>query len=396
MCRPSIVDKILDIVADDGPYVVHITNDNMLRLFRLLKTYFDTCWMVYLDYSMGEIKLDKLLDYAVRHIYYVSAPHGMRIATINEVKSGVSQLLDQPDLAVSEEVTSYLNILLWTFTGQIKYYKRAGLVCTYTDGVLNESDYRLIIGAGRLLRSMTDWISVGGNFDRAITSLKMSKKLGSYKYPAFAEDEIQEQLGLKQLVYSLENTLYKPVTETQFKAKKIAFKIYKGDYKPTPLDISVMRRAYEEVTNGINKSNSVLSVEILELCDVVEYGRINSLIPKDDFAVRVMTTVTSTKRCSEKQLKILKGAVSKISKRAQEAKKKEEESNKPNEEANELLSMLNILESNDTNETSEINKTGKPGWTDETDETDDEGGMVSFEGLASVYDDLGSGKLGEF
>lgn len=308
--KPILLDKILTILSDDGQYIVHIGKDKALSLFRLAKEYFNSCWSSYLDSSMGGVRLDRLIEYATREIYYIEAPDGIRIATTNEVNDGAEQLVRTTVTDLDEEVLQYLNLLLWTFTGHLRYYKAAGLSYTYIDGKLDETDYQLIYRAGQKLRGMIDWINISGNYERAIATLKISKRSFKYNYPTFARDEIRAEIPVKQIQYLCKlNIPGKGATETQAEVKKILFKMEKSKYKPTPYDISLMRKAYSEIQQGIVKEPDYsLNNDIEELCTKLKNGVTSNVLKPDHFAMKIVSTIEKTGRCSEKQLSILKSA----------------------------------------------------------------------------------------
>lgn len=335
-----------------------LNNEKALSLFRLIKTYFNNCFSIYIDDSVGHKALEKLLPFLENTIYYVNAPDGERIATINEVNSGVEQLIAKTIPAVESNIAEYLELLMWTFTGRVRYYGKSGLEYTYENGRLKESFYQLTLRAGNKLKEMLDWISVGGNYDRAIAALKIAKKSSKYKYPSFASDEISCNYTPKQIYYfcskSLNGMAY---TEVQSQACKILYLIDKKGYKPLPHEISIMRRAYNEICTG-NYSydyTNIKNEEARETCKLLDTLKNNGKTDKNDFVFKVIETIKKTGNTSEKQLNILRTYKERIS----------------TDSRNEPIKVKETKETNKVNSGSELNE------------------------LFELSDALGSGKIGE-
>ena len=313
--KPYLIAKLLDILDDDSNFSHLIKADNKIRYFRLLKEYFNKCWGYYIDSSIGQVKLDKLMEYNISTIYYVDAPNGKRVATKGEIDNGVAELLPEFTKVLGEEVDANVNILLWTFTGRLRYYGAAGLKYTYENGKLVESDLQIVFQAGKLLRQMIDWAETPANYERAIAILKQAKKNSkSYTYPSYAKDEIKTNISTKQIVYLCTNKLFgRGNTEIQAEASKILFKIKKSSYVPLPHDIAVLRKAYSELESiDTTETSKGLSDEVTELCDKIEQGVKTGLVNKSAFALKIVDSVRRFGKCSPKQLDILKEEEKKI------------------------------------------------------------------------------------
>lgn len=347
MEEPFLIKQLMEILSDNGNYIIHIEYEKALSLFRLAKEYFNACWGVYLDSIIGGTKIEKLLEYSERVIYYTNAPNGLRIATESEVKNGVEELEAKFIPALDDEVQEYMNLLVWTFTGQLRYYKKAGLTYTYTDGKLDDTMYQLIHRAGQKLRGLIDWILVGGNYERAIAALKLSKKNFKYTYPNFAADEIQVEMSPKQIQYLCKISIQgSGGSDNQAEAKRILFKNEKHDYKVLPHDIAVMRAAYREVQSGITVNKRGLSDELTELIDLVLSGRDKGILKREHFVFKIIHTVQSTGRCSAKQLAVIESAKSEIEKHVIKSVKDEKKAIVNADEINmmeELYSMSEAL-----------------------------------------------------
>ena len=341
MDEPYLVKQLMEVLSDGGNYILHMESEKALSLFRLSKEYFNSCWGAYLDSTIGGTKLDKLIEYSERIVYYTNAPNGLRIATEGEVKNGVEELEVKRIPALEDEVDCYVNLLMWTFTGQLRYYKKAGLTYTYTDGRLDDTIYQLVHRAGQKLRGMIDWINVSGNYERAIAALKLSKKNFKYKYPNFATDEIQVEITPKQIQYLCKVNIHgSGASESQVEAKRIMFKQERHNYKIMPHDIAIMRRAYNEIQNGVvnNKSKS-LDSDVLDLVNLVLSGRDRGILRRDHFAFKIINTVQATGKCSDKQRAVLESAKKEIDKHVIDTVK-EDKRNKIAESEESIMSEL--------------------------------------------------------
>lgn len=345
--KPVLLSKLLDMISDDSPYIRHIGEAKTLSLARLAKEYFNTCWSAYLDTSMGGVKLDTLIKYSEYIVYHVQAPNGFRVATENEIKNGVEELVAKTTPVLSDEEAEHLNLLLWTFKGQLRYYKKAGLSFTYTDGKLDDTDYQLVCKAGQKLRGMIDWISVGGNYERALASLKIGKKASKYKYPNFAKDEIICEVSPKQIQYLCElNIVGKGLTDTQFEVKRILYRVKKDNYKPLPHEITLMRKAYNEVVNGVTEnSTQKLGTTIDALCEKLDKGKATGLIDSNHFAFKIVNTIRKTGRCSDKQLNILREAENKMDSQVISVVKAQENKEKSNDIDDDMKELLELSDS---------------------------------------------------
>ena len=238
--KPVLMTNILDIVEDESYYSMNLASDKLQALYRLLIAYYDSCFALYVDYCISSPKLENLLECNEYIVYHVSAENGNRVATKSEVENGVEEL--EPDIskAVDDNTMRCLNVLMWTFTGMLRYYRSAGLECTYKNGELQESNYQLILRAGHALKELVEWAGTDGNYHSAIESLKAFKRKKPYKYPVYADDEIEPDISVKQLEYICSNKILgggltdnqKYVVSVLRKAKN-----KKLNYKLKPIDI---------------------------------------------------------------------------------------------------------------------------------------------------------------
>ena len=346
--RPALVDKILHILDDDEPYIRNIKTDRATSLYRLMMEYYHKCMGAYVDFCVGSPKLDGLMEYEERIVYKVQAPNGIRVATNSEINNGVAELLPEGTHVLSKEMTESLNLLLWSFTGMLRYYKLAGLTYTYVDNNLVENDYQLIMRAGDKLRVMVDLISDSTSYNNAINALKISKKTFKYKYPDFAEDEITPEISVKQIIYLCKtHILGKGLTENQQQAKRIVTRIDKiKDFSIKPFEIATLRKAYAEVQRGeVIDTMSQIDPAIQLLCEKIENGRKAGMLNGSDIGVKIVGTIKRTGRCSARQLEFLRQTEKKMQNASQKSVtiKNGTVQNKCNDTTGELTSIYDAL-----------------------------------------------------
>lgn len=340
----SLIAKLLEIISDDSPYKGLISEDKSLSLFRMLRAYFDSCFTAYLRFCIGEVKLDKLFEHKSALTYHTLASNGLRVSTVNEIQNGIEELSVQSDAVLTPEVEQNIALLLWTFTGSLRYYKQAGLTFNYENGSLVETEYQLIVRAGNKLRQLVDWMVIPSNYDEAIKKLEDAKKHNlKYEYPSFALDEVENEKSVKQIVYLCCKDLdSKCFTENQLKARGICAKINSRKYKPNPYEISIMRKAYTEYTNGIKGGSfHELHADVQSLVNAVDIAVEKGLLAKWHIAVKVAESVRRWGKCSVKQQDTMERALRKLDKSILNPAKNKETKDKYID--NEMLSMSDAL-----------------------------------------------------
>lgn len=347
--KPYLVDAITRIIEDSSSYMRVLSDEKILQLFRLCKEYFNSCFSIFLDISMGGVRLDTLIDYSTSIIYKTDALSGVRISTVNEVKDGIIELIPETIHNIDVTVQRLLNILMWTVTGRIRYFKAAGLQCSFTDNRLNETELQLIYRAGDLLRDLVDWVKDMSEYERAIAILKIAKKKSKYPYPNYAKDEIRADTSIKQAQYICKTRLYgSKLTPDQVEARKIIFKIEKNKYKPLPHEISLLRRIAKELQENMsmNMENDDLPEELAELCNRFYTAEQNGYIRSDDFAFKIISSIQRYKKCSPKQMAVLKRAEETIENNMKLTSTKASDSDaKEGIDTREILDMYNVLDS---------------------------------------------------
>lgn len=316
MKMPFLIENILMYINDNS---TGLAPTKRLKLFRLAKEYFNTCFIAYIDQSAPNCRIEKLILGATSTVYYTTTNGIDRVATENEVNAGIAELRPVVTRNISEDEERHLNILMWTFNGLMRYYIKAGFKATYQENRLVESVYELIIQAGNELRALVDWMAVKGNYDKTIAILRASlKNSRNYKYPTYAPDEIQCSTSAKQIVYLCGTTIRgKGATNTQYEALGILRRHKRNPKsKLTPYDISILRQAYAEIQQGIvDPDDEQLDPMVENLCREIEKAFEDGIISTNEFALKVVSTIRQRISCSDKQLNILIEAKAKIAKK---------------------------------------------------------------------------------
>ena len=338
--NPAIITGILEILENDV-FIEKLGETRSLQLFRLLKAYFNSCFGLYIGSStFGSNSIESLLKHEETIIYYVDAADGERIATVSEVSNGVEQLVVKSTHTLSREGIEYLNLLIWTFNGRIRFYGRAGLEYTYENDALKESFYQLLLRAGTKLKGMIDWINAG-DYGRALRRLKEAKKLGGYKYPPYANDEIKCDISVKQLYFLCKTHIGSRCgSKNQSETRRLLYLMDKMKYKPLPHEIAVMRKAYSEYLNGNNPRE--LTTDVEDLCNKVEQLKFTGVISSDAFVMKVVNTIKQSGKASNKQLSILRETIDKF-KDKRVVKDAEEGNESTKFDAEEIYNISNIL-----------------------------------------------------
>lgn len=387
--KPYLVDAICRILDDNSTYIKVIKDQQVLKLFRLCKRYFETCFSCFLDQSVGGVRIDTLLPYVTTTIYRTDAPGGLRISTVNEVKNGIEQLVPEVTYNIPDEKVRYLNLLLWTMTGLVRYYGAAGLEYTYVDGRLDETELQLIYRAGTMLRDMIDWIADTADFERTIATLKLARK-NRYSYPNYAGDEIKEDTSFKQAVFICRQRLFaKNLTDEQYRIKTIIFKIDKKQYKPLPHEMAIIRGLARRIQEGTetNLLSDELPQELKEICDRFDIAEQKGYISSNEFVFKILDSVKKYKKCSPKQMAIINEAEEKIAQRMRaedKSKDMQERQEQTIKNTDEMLAMYDALGSGIFDSVNTHNKEYNQSDEDSDSSYDSNDGGQSLSGVIEI------------
>ncbi len=356
---PYLLDETLKMLDDDSPMYCAISDDNKLALCRMMQTYFNDCWAIYIENE----DFNKLLDFGKIETYKIEAYEGLRYATVNEIENGVKGLIGEDVYPAGEECYKKLCLLNWTFNGRSYYFRQAGYKLDYTeDGKVATPLYTMIQMCAKDLVEIFNWVQTD-DYTKAIKKIEKMKKNKGYKYSNYERDEVVEDITIKQLIYNITHVFPKNSDNRDYrKALALSIKAKNGT-KLKPLEISELRTIYEKHAldvNSRNQENVEANDKLRKECEELLANRKSGKINPDHFAFTIIETLKkgNYKRCSAKQYSFIKEA-------------------------------LGIINNTPENETNEVDTTAK---TETEIISDDE----INNSLMSMSDLIGSGALSDF
>lgn len=353
MDTPFLMNKTVEMLADDSPYLNIISDENKQALVNMLIMYFNNCWGLYVE----DYELDKLLKFGKIEVYKVDAPNGLRYATATEVAQGIKGLIGEYIYPATEENYKRLCLLQWTFSGVNYFFREAGFKLTYDNtGKPKETLYQMIQMSSQQLVDLFKWSSIQDNIDKALNQIKKMKKNKGFKYASYEKDEIEESISIKQLIYNIDKTFPRNSTDIDYrKAIALIIKAKKNIRSITPLEISFLRKAYDK--KAMERSNGKVVEESNKLrdeCELILNERTSGKIDPNHFAYKIISTLKNSgyKKCSVKQYDIIKDALNIISN--YEEKKQETEDNKAEQLILDDTCIDNVVDATDTSVLTDI------------------------------------------
>lgn len=353
MDTPFLMNKTVEMLADDSPYLNIISDENKQALVNMLIMYFNNCWGLYVE----DYELDKLLKFGKIEVYKVDAPNGLRYATATEVAQGIKGLIGEYIYPATEENYKRLCLLQWTFSGVNYFFREAGFKLTYDNtGKPKETLYQMIQMSSQQLVDLFKWSSIQDNIDKTLNQIKKMKKNKGFKYASYEKDEIEESISIKQLIYNIDKTFPRNSTDIDYrKAIALIIKAKKNIRSITPLEISFLRKAYDK--KAMERSNGKVVEESNKLrdeCELILNERTSGKIDPNHFAYKIISTLKNSgyKKCSVKQYDIIKDALNIISN--YEEKKQETEDNKAEQLILDDTCIDNVVDATDTSVLTDI------------------------------------------
>ena len=288
-----------------------IKDSNKIALAKMLSTYFDTCY----DEVIKVKGLEQLVKFAKLENYKVESLNGLRYATTNEITQGVRGLKAEIQYPLGEDIYKKLCLLAWTVSGNNYFYKEAGFNVEYENGKVKTTVYDMIVTTATSLIELFDWIKNKKEFKEYIKTLRAIKKNGGgHKYSTYAEDEITEEISLKQLVYFINKEFEKGSNDKEYRlALHLAIKGKKNLQYLTPMEICFMRVQYDRHLEEYKTNTKLINTnfELKNKCERLLEARKCRKINQDHFAFKIIKTLGSNgyKSCSQKQLAIIDSAL---------------------------------------------------------------------------------------
>lgn len=315
---PYLLENLAVLLSDSGAIRNNVSDGDMVTMAYMFKAYMNCCYTL----SDELLTNSKIIDNVEYKAYKILAANGERFATVGEIDNGVEGLFTVPIYPAGELAAKHLRLLYWALTGKSFAFRTAGFTLEYDKlGKVTNSFYQMIQMSYLRIKEMMDWVSSGDNYDTAIKKVKKFISRGKYQYAQYEKDEVQADISVKQLLHSLRINSKKSNKYEYRRAVALSFEAQKGK-KITPLQISEMRKAYNEVCAGQTENN--INAGVLELCNKLEEGVSNGALPSNHFALKIVKTLKAGGYtwCSEKQRGILIEALNLMEKNS-----KKEESN---------------------------------------------------------------------
>lgn len=360
--QPYLVDAMLYVISDE--YTRKLSPNELRDMFKLLVRYNSASMKLVLHLGLKRISLEKLVEYTTSTVYYTKCLGSgiYRIASKNEVESGILEL--EPDITqnTNEDDTKLLCMLAWQFSGKLRYYKMAGYSYTYKNNRLLDTPYDLIKRAEESINNTIEILET--DIDRVyelIERLEAIKKKGKYKYPDYAVDDIVPELSIKQIVYMLQTTDadYFLKYKHHYQCLKLIESIKNKSSSITHLTVEekqLIRRVYNEIqkpgTVGseceeLKYSDQSFDSELKDKCDRLLRARDTKVMTGKEFVFKVIFTLmkSSYSKCSEKQMAVIDSALEKLDEMDRANKNSSETSvqSKPEFETQGSLSAISEL-----------------------------------------------------
>ena len=302
-----LINEIVDFLSDSSPLLNTISDKNKVAVVSLMSKYYNSCSTTFLI----DTNVLKMLPHSYRDIYKTEAASGIRVSTKREVEEGAIGLVHTVEYPLGEDKYKALNMLAWTITGKLSYYRNAGYSYRYDKETgLVDSIYDMALRASSTLQYMMDWVG-GEEFDRDMEILKaMSKK--KYTYPEYAPDEILSTPSKKQVAYYVRCNIPRKSNNQQYrKALGIALK---DDKKITPAETSMLRGVYLELLHNGYKEDISEDNTIKQECEYLLQARDSGKIDSTEFVFKIIDSLNKSKYryCTDKQYKIIREAPAKV------------------------------------------------------------------------------------
>lgn len=303
---PYLMNKIVELLSDSSPLLNMISDEDKVDLAKLTKSYFDSCWGIFID----NIKLENTVKAGKLEIYKVEAPNGLRYATVNEIAQGVVGLVSDYTYPAGEQSYKNLALLQWSFSGNSYFFREAGYRLTYDkDGKVEETFLELLLMSLEHIRELVAWVEKP-EFEKSIEIIKKIKSKG-FKYASYEKDEIEETISIKQLVYNIDKTFPRSSDDPDYRrAIALVIKGKKNFKSLSPMEISFLRRAYLKRALDRNKEPKV-DEQIKMECEQLLAARYSGKIDQNHFVYKIITTLKNKnyEHCSAKQRAIITSAL---------------------------------------------------------------------------------------
>lgn len=323
---PYLISETVELLSDGHVIGNLVSDDNKISLVKMLRTYFKMFYTEYNDVN----KLATLNKFSHVKSYWVEAANGERMATVNEIEECVTGIYTKDVYIAGEEFHKLLSLLLWTMTGNTYYYRHAGFKNNYSEGKVIDTFYQMISNSASMLMQIFEkygkhyWIT-------CIDEVTKFKRRKGIRYAEYAEDEIREDVSIKQVFFVLNKQLNKNTCKDEAMYKRGIALILKvkntfGNQKAISVtDKAYLREVLKECAKNIkdNKQEEETNKEstekeetneVMNMAKILRQKRYSGLIDKDAFVYKIIDTLDKYKfsKYSAKQYGIIKEAYDKV------------------------------------------------------------------------------------
>lgn len=330
-----LVSELLWGLSDSNPGITMSQPEKIIDLGKIIPRLHKALWIPEYDTANG-LDLNSMLKYTEQSRYVINAACGERVATTKEVDEAVYMhkdgnivgIVNKPAVAMSNPEKAFLSLLTWALTGYWRHFKAVGLKIEFKpDGTPSECTASLVLKNYRVIERFCELLETDGYYSGLIDKLNKIKKLGKYKYPDFAQDEIKPDESIAFVVNQVDKLMPKYCKGVLVKARNIigSHKKHKNEALTTEQKI-ILRQAlieirnpgtFNEVQQGTGNQSQATdnSAEIKEMCDIIREGVADGLYSQNEFPIKIVSTLSKRnyRGCSEKQRKFLVEAVNIIS-----------------------------------------------------------------------------------
>jgi len=322
-----IVKETLRVICDGSLYLDKLDEKTVVAYCIMIYRYICSCGRKYKSRNRWKSAVNN----SSAEVYRINAANGLRYATVSEVDNGARGLIPLKIYPAGEDICHKLNLLMWSFTGNVKYLDaiedmdtfNVDKTISWTFGVMQKYASRII--------GLIEWMEEGSNFSSACKEIKEYSDKGGFRYAEFAEDEIKENISKKQVIFTLRN----------MDIKNKILDCCKDENDITPYQMSILRDIYESIANRT-------SCKIEEKCEHLIKCKKQGYIDEKEFVFKIIYTLKSQGyvKCSEKQMAIIDDAIKSVNNYMEAINRVEEckgtEGSRKEEESGDIMQQMSL------------------------------------------------------
>lgn len=333
-----LVEELIYTLSDSNPGIAVSLPEKIIKLTNLTTRLHRAMWSPVFDRDNEEFDFEKMVQYTEQTRYVINAAFGERVATESEINEAIFQIVagevihleNKPAVKIDDSEKAFILMVTWALTGYWRYYKAIGLEISFKpSGEVAESIGSVVLRQTKLFDRFCELLENQEYYNGVLDKLRKIKKLGKYKYPGFAQDEVKPDIPISFVINQVVKLMPRYKRGTVYKAYRI---LESGGKLSTGRELSVenkilLRKALIELKQPgtIDKTDSEISSKNLEseeriaetkkLCDFIRAGVADGIYSQNEFPIKIVGTLSKRnyRGCSDKQRKFLVEAVNIIS-----------------------------------------------------------------------------------